>query len=37
MTPASLLPKEAAAAGMDYDALCQEILEQSLAARQAGR
>lgn len=30
MTPASFLPKEAAAAGLDYDALCREILELSL-------
>ena len=37
MTPASLLPKEAAAAGLDFEALCQEILDQSLDARQAGR
>lgn len=35
--PASLLPKEAAAAGLDFEALCQEILDQSLDARQAGR
>ncbi|HIR19391.1 MAG TPA: D-alanine--D-alanine ligase, partial [Candidatus Pelethomonas intestinigallinarum] len=33
MTPASLLPKEAAAAGLNYEALCQEILELSLAGR----
>ena len=37
MTPASLLPKEAAAAGMDYEALCQEILALSMEARGAGR
>ena len=37
MTPASLLPKEAAAAGMSYEDLCQEILELSLEARRAGR
>ncbi len=30
MTPASLLPKEAAAAGLTYPALCQRILELSL-------
>lgn len=30
MTPTSFLPKEAAAAGMDYGALCEEILNQSL-------
>ena len=34
MTPASLLPKEAAVAGVDYDALCQTIAEQSLTIRQ---
>ena len=37
MTPASLLPKEAAAAGMDFDTLCQEILVLSMEARGAGR
>ena len=37
MTPASLLPKEAAAAGMDFPGLCQTILELSLAARRAGQ
>ena len=37
MTPASLLPKEAAAAGLSYEELCQEILELSLEARRAGR
>ena len=31
MTPGSLLPKEAAAAGLSYPALCREILELSLA------
>ena len=30
MTPASLLPKEAAAVGMSYPALCERILELSL-------
>lgn len=30
MTPGSLLPKEAAAAGLSYGALCQRILELSL-------
>lgn len=30
MTPGSLLPKEAAAVGMSYPALCQKILELSL-------
>ena len=33
MTPASLLPKEAAAAGVGYDALCRSIAEQSLIIR----
>jgi len=33
MTQASLLPKEAAAAGVNYDALCQSIAEQSLRIR----
>lgn len=37
MTPASLLPKEAAAIGMEYPNLCQTILELSLEARRAGR
>ncbi len=37
MTPASLLPKEAAAAGISYEALCQEILDLSLKARRMGR
>ena len=30
MTPTSFLPQEAAAVGMDYGALCEEILNQSL-------
>lgn len=29
MTPMSLLPQEAAAVGMDFDALCEEIVELS--------
>lgn len=33
MTPASLLPKEAAAVGMDYETLCRTIVELSLEAR----
>ena len=37
MTPASLLPKEAAAAGIPYEELCEEILRLSKAAREAGR
>lgn len=31
MTPASLLPKEAAAAGIDYTSLCEMIIEKSMA------
>ena len=30
MTPTSLMPQEAAAAGMDYPALCQHIIDSSL-------
>lgn len=37
MTPASLLPKEAAAIGMEYPNLCESILQLSLEARRAGR
>ena len=37
MTPASLLPKEATAIGLEYPDLCQTILELSLEARRAGR
>ena len=37
MTPASLLPKEAAAAGIPYADLCEEILRLSREAREAGR
>lgn len=33
MTPTSLVPQEAAAVGIDYPALCQHILDSSLAAR----
>lgn len=33
MTPASLLPKEAAAAGISYGELCELIIEKSLDAR----
>ena len=29
MTSASLVPKEAAAVGMSYNALCEEIVQQS--------
>ena len=31
MTPASLLPKEAGAAGINYSELCEMIIEKSLA------
>lgn len=37
MTPTSLLPQEAAAAGVDYPTLCQTILEASLTARSQDR
>lgn len=37
MTPTSLVPKEAAAVGMDYGTLCEEIVRLSLAVRKAGR
>lgn len=37
MTPASLLPKEAAAAGIEYPQLCQKIIDLSLQARAQGR
>ena len=37
MTPTSLLPQEAAAAGIDYAALCERILEASLEARKQGK
>ncbi|MBQ3104015.1 MAG: D-alanine--D-alanine ligase [Oscillospiraceae bacterium] len=33
LTPASLLPKEAAAAGIEYETLCQMITEESLRIR----
>lgn len=33
MTAASLLPKEARAAGMEYGELCEQIIQKSLAAR----
>ncbi len=33
MTPASLLPKEAAAAGIEYGELCEQIIEKSMEAR----
>ena len=37
MTPASLLPKEAAAVGLPYEELCDEIVRLSLAARKEER
>ncbi len=33
MTPASLVPKAAAAAGIDYGTLCERIIEESMKAR----
>ena len=36
MTPTSLLPQEAAAAGIDYPTLCERVLEISLDARKQG-
>ena len=35
MTPTSLVPQEAAAVGIDYESLCQEIIDRSLEARKA--
>ena len=35
MTPTSLLPQEAAAAGVDYEALCQRLAELALKGRMA--
>ena len=37
MTPTSLVPQEAAAAGIGYGELCERIIEASLAARKAGK
>jgi len=37
MTPTSLLPQEAAAAGIGYGELCERILMSSLNARKAGK
>ena len=37
MTPTSLLPQEAAAAGITYPKLCQRIVDASLIARSQGR
>jgi D-alanine-D-alanine ligase len=36
MTPTSLLPQEAAAAGIDYGTLCERVALNSLKARKAG-
>ena len=33
MTPTSLVPQEAAAVGIDYQAVCQRIIDESLKAR----
>ena len=33
MTPTSLVPQEAAAAGIGYETLCQTIIEESLRSR----
>jgi len=37
MTPTSLLPQEAAAAGIGYGELCERIITASLKARKAGK
>lgn len=37
MTPTSLVPQEAAAAGIGYGELCERIIRASLAARRSGR
>jgi len=37
MTPTSLVPQEAAAAGIDYGSLCDVIIQKSLEARKEGR
>ena len=37
MTPASLVPKEAAAVGMSYEDLCETIVKASLEVRKAER
>lgn len=37
MTPTSLVPQEAAAVGIDYDSLCEKIVEESLRVRKAER
>ena len=33
MTPTSLVPQEAATVGIDYDSLCQRIIDESLRVR----
>ena len=33
MTPASLIPKAAKAAGLEYDDLCEQIIDESIKAR----
>ena len=35
MTPTSLVPQEAAAAGLSYEDLCERIVEESLKVRRA--
>ena len=35
MTPTSLLPQEAAAAGVDYESLCQRLVELAMKGRMA--
>lgn len=37
MTPTSLLPQEAAAVGIGYGELCEQIIQYSLEARKAGK
>ena len=36
MTAASLVPKEAAAVGLTYNQLCEEIVRRSYALRRRG-
>ena len=36
MTPASFVPQEAAAVGLSYNQLCQEIVDLSCAVRRKG-
>jgi D-alanine-D-alanine ligase len=33
MTPTSLLPQEAAAVGIDYDTLCDKLVNMALAKK----